>query len=118
MTYISILAVLQAVGCVASIWFLLEHRPRQWRRIEAIDAMGFPLIVVLVFARGLVLTVLNWVPGHRPLSNEIFSVAMLSLVDLLLTVKLINFRRFIRADRERRQAELARVREEIADGSA
>jgi hypothetical protein len=103
--YISLLAVLQAIGCIASIWFLLEHRPRQWRRIEAIDAAGFPLIVALVFTRGLVLTILNWHPVSRPVPNAVFSVAMLALVDVMLIVKLLNFRRFIRRDRECREQE-------------
>jgi membrane protein implicated in regulation of membrane protease activity len=108
-TYISLLAVLQAVGCVCSVWFLLEHRPRHWRRIEAIDAMGFPLIVALVFARGLILTVLNTTAASRPLPNMVFSVAMLLIIDVLLVIKLVNFRRFVRLDRQQREQEETRA---------
>lgn len=92
----------QGVGCAAAIWFLLEHRPRQWRRIEAVDAMGFPIIVAIVFTRGLVLTLLAWPIPLRPMPNMVFSIATLALVDVLLIIKLVNFRRFVRDDSARR----------------
>lgn len=95
------LVTLQSVGIVTSLWFLATHRPRHWKRIQALDAMAFPVIVALVLARGLVLTVTNWPVGQRPMPAVIFSLAMLLLVDAALIVKLVNFRRFVRADRDR-----------------
>lgn len=93
-----ILIALQFTGLVAAVWFLAAHRPRQWRRLQALDAMGFPAIIALVFARSLVLTILAWPLPHREFWNAFFSVLTLALVDAWMIIKLINFRRFTRGD--------------------
>lgn len=99
--YGALLIALQAAGLASSLWFLAIHRPRHWRRLQALDAMGFPLIIAMVFARGLILTILSWpVPG-RPAGNMAFSLVMLALVDAWMLVKLANFRRFIRQEGHR-----------------
>lgn len=90
------LLVLQVTGLAVSVWFLATHRPRKWRRLQALDAMGFPVIVAIVFARSLVLTALAWPLAARGLGNMIFSVLTLGLVDTWMIIKLINFRRYAR----------------------
>ena len=96
--YGALLVGLQGIGLVSSIWFLLTHKPKRWLRIQAMDAMGFPAIVALVFARGFILTVAAWPVPLRPWGNMIFSVVTLILVDLWMLVKLANFRRFVRRE--------------------
>lgn len=98
MMYGGVLIALQGVGLVASVWFLATHRPKQWRRLQALDAMGFPVIVALVFARGLILTVSSWPVASRPWPHMAFSLLTLLLVDIWVIVKLVNFRRFMRGD--------------------
>lgn len=92
----AILIALQAAGLVAAVWFLATHRPTKWRRLQAIDAMGFPVVIAVVFARGLILTILAWPIPNRALGNMAFSVLTLALVDAWMIVKLINFRRYAR----------------------
>lgn len=98
--YGALLATGQLIGLVSSLWFLATHRPRHWRRLQALDAMGFPVIIAIVFARGLILTVINWPVSPRPLGHMIFSVVTLGLVDAWMVIKLINFRRFARGQRD------------------
>lgn len=106
--YGAALVALQVAGLVGSLWFLVAHRPRQWRRIQALDAMGFPAIVVLVFARGLALTLWHWPVVARDLGSMIFSLVTLALVDVWMFVKLASFRRFVATERrdydDRRQS--------------
>lgn len=99
--YGALLIVLQTVGLGSALWFLTAHRPRRWRRLQALDAMGFPIIIAMVFARGLILTVLSWPVPTRPMGNMAFSLTMLALVDAWMIVKLANFRRFVRQERHR-----------------
>ena len=94
--YGAMLVALQAIGLVAAVWFLATHRPTQWRRLQALDAMGFPVVISLVFARGLTLTILAWPIPTRGLGNMVFSALTLALVDAWMIVKLINFRRYTR----------------------
>lgn len=96
--YGAILIALQAIGLVGAVWFLATHRPRQWMRLQALDAMGFPFIIAIVFARSLALTLLAWPVPTRALGNMIFSLLTLALVDAWMIVKLINFRRYTRQD--------------------
>lgn len=96
--YGALLIGLQGVGLVSAIWFLLTHKPKRWLRMQAIDAMGFPAIVALVFARGFILTITAWPVPLRPLGHMTFSIITLILVDLWMLVKLANFRRFVRRD--------------------
>lgn len=98
--YGAALVGLQALGLVTSGWFLLTHRPRHWRRIQALDAMGFPAIIALVFARGLILTLLSWPLPARPVGNMAFSLVVLALIDIWMIVKLVNFRRYVRHRRQ------------------
>jgi len=98
--YGALLVMLQGAGLVSSVWFLVTHKPKQWRRLQAVDAMGFPAIIALVFARGLILTLAAWPVPLRPLGHMTFSVITLILIDLWMWVKLINFRRFVRRDRD------------------
>lgn len=94
--YGAILIVLQVAGLIAAVWFLATHRPKRWRRLQALDAMGFPVIIAMVFARGLILTTLAWPIPNRAVGNMIFSAITLGLVDAWMIVKLINFRRYAR----------------------
>lgn len=96
------LIVLQGIGLIASLWFLATHRPQSWARLQALDAMGFPAIIALVFGRGFILTLLSWPIPHKPLGNMIFSVTTLALVDAWMVIKLVSFRRFVRGERGNR----------------
>lgn len=98
--YGALLVALQSIGLIGSVWFLLTHKPKRWRRLQAVDAMGFPAIIALVFARGLILTISAWPVPLRPMPHMVFSVITLILVDVWMMVKLINFRRFVNRDRE------------------
>lgn len=99
--YGALLVALQGVGLVSATWFLLTHKPKQWLRMQAIDAMGFPAIIALVFARGFILTIAAWPVPLRPWGHMVFSVITLILVDLWMMVKLANFRRFVRREDRR-----------------
>jgi len=98
--YGALLVVLQAAGLVSSVWFLVTHKPTRWRRLQAVDAMGFPAIIALVFARGLILTISAWPVALRPWPHMVFSIVTLVLVDAWMAVKLINFRRFVKRDHD------------------
>ena len=96
------LVVLQGIGLVSALWFLATHRPLQWARLQALDAMGFPAIIALVFGRGFILTILSWpIPTNKPLGNMIVSVTTLALVDAWMIIKLASFRRFVAHERDR-----------------
>lgn len=90
----------QLLGIAASLWFLLTHRPRQWRRLQALDAMGFPAIIAFVFLRSLVLTVTSWPVVARSTGSMIFSLLTMALVDAWMLVKLANFRRFVKMEKD------------------
>jgi riboflavin transporter FmnP len=103
MIYSIILLMLELVGLTSAAAFLFQHRPKSWRRLPALDAMGFPAIVVIVFIRSVVLTLINFpIPG-RPIGQMTFSLATLLAVDVVLLIKLANFRAFLREDRDREQ---------------
>lgn len=98
--YGALLVALQATGLVSSVWFLVTHKPKRWRRLQAVDAMGFPAIIAMVFARGLILAISAWPVPLRPWPHMVFSIVTLILVDAWMAVKLINFRRFVKRDHD------------------
>ena len=98
MAYSIALVILEVFGLLVAGAFLFQHRPRAWRKLPALDAMGFPVIVMIVFIRSLVLTLINFPVPDRPIGQLAFSIGMFLAVDTVLLVKLANFRAFLRED--------------------
>ena len=98
MIYSAALVVLELAGLVTAGSFLFQHRPKAWRKLPALDAIGFPMIVMFVFLRSLVLTLANFPIPPRPVGQMIFSIGMFIAVDAALVVKLANFRSFVKQD--------------------
>ena len=91
------LVVLYAVGTLAALGFLAVYRPREWRRVEALNAAGWILVVPVVFARSLVLIGLHG--GARPpdgLADAVVSLGSLALVDALVVLRTVSFWRYRR----------------------
>ncbi len=91
---------LLVVGALTALAFLLQHRPRQWRRLAAWDASGWVLLVALIFVRQIALLVLRW-PGPSSVGvwDAVFGLGMLVLIDALLLVRLASYRSFVARDR-------------------
>lgn len=91
------LVVLYAVGTLAALGFLAVYRPREWRRVEALNAAGWILVVPVVFARALILIGLHG--GVRPsdgLADAVVSIGSLVIVDALVVLRTVSFWRYRR----------------------
>jgi hypothetical protein len=78
------------------------YHPRQWRRVESVNAAGWILIVPVVFVRALVLIVLHGgVREPQGTVDAAFSVGSLGLVDALVLIRLVSFWRWKAKGRHR-----------------
>lgn len=98
--YHGVLLSLLIVGALAGAGFLASHRPRRWRRLAAIDASGWVLLVTLWYARSIVLVIIRWrdLPAPGPW-DATFALATLAAFDVLLIVRLLSFHSFAERDR-------------------
>jgi hypothetical protein len=98
---VTILMLLVA-GLVPALIFIGQHRPRQWRRLEAWDASGWVVIVALTYVRSLVLLVTRW-PGLPPKGtvDAVFAIGTLLFLDVVLIVRVMSYRSFKQRDDER-----------------
>lgn len=102
MLYSVVVVALIVLGLLAAGSFLVTHRPSRWLRLEAIDASGWVLLIVIFLARALILSVLRWpTPAPSDPGDTAVSVGLLVLVDVLLIVRVAAYRRFVRRDRHR-----------------
>jgi hypothetical protein len=97
--YQSAILLLLVAGLVPALLFLMQHRPKQWRRLVAWDASGLVIVVALWYIRSIVIIMLRW-PGSPPSSvgDAAWAIGMLVLIDVLLLVRLISYRKFVVAD--------------------
>lgn len=88
-------------GLVPGLIFLAQHRPRQWKRLAAIDASGFVLVAEAIYLRNLILVVTRW-PGSPPrgLGDALFGLISLAVIDALFILRLVSFRAFAERDRQ------------------
>jgi hypothetical protein len=94
--------LLLIVGFVLGAAFISQHRPRQWRRLEAWDASGFVLIATAIYLRNLVLVVSRW-PGSPPhgWGDATFGVVSLLVIDGLFLLRVMSYRSFAQRDAAR-----------------
>jgi hypothetical protein len=98
--YFCIVAPLVALGLAAGLGFLLTHRPRQWRSIASLDATGWVLIATLLFARSAIQLGITFPGGHHSFASAIAGIVSCLVVDVLLVLRLVAFRNFVKRDKQ------------------
>jgi Ca2+/H+ antiporter len=100
--YQTVVLILLIAGFLLGASFIIQHRPRQWRRLAAWDASGFVLIATAIYARNIVLVLARW-PGSAQggLGNAIFAVVSLVVIDALFLLRVVSYRSFAQRDAER-----------------
>lgn len=100
--YQATVLILLIVGFVLGTTFISQHRPRQWKRLEAWDASGFVLIATAIYLRNIVLVVTRW-PGAVPngWADVVFGIGSLIVIDLLFLLRVISYRSFAQRDAQR-----------------
>jgi hypothetical protein len=90
---------LLVVGFALGASFVAQHRPRQWRRLEAWDASGFVLIMTAIYLRSIVLVLSRW-PGTPPesIGNAVFAIVSLVVIDALFVLRVVSYRSFAQRD--------------------
>ncbi|MFF0822420.1 hypothetical protein ACFYUR_18820 [Micromonospora haikouensis] len=102
-TYRVALLVLLIVGLVSALAFLSWHRPRRWRRLAAWDASGWVLLAALLYVRQIVLLVLRWpTTSHVDTVDAVFGLGSLAVIDALLILRVLSYKRFVEQDRAAR----------------
>lgn len=94
--------LLLIIGFVLGAAFVSQHRPRQWRRLAAWDASGFVVIATAIYLRNIILVVSRW-PGSPPrgVGDGVFAIASLLIIDGLFLLRVMSYRSFVEADRQR-----------------
>lgn len=100
--YQAAVLLLLIVGFVLGATFISQHRPRQWRRLEAWDASGFVLIATAIYLRNIVLIVSRW-PGSPPhgWGDAAFGIGSLLIIDALFLLRVVSYRSFAQRDAAR-----------------
>lgn len=100
--YQAVILVLLIIGFVLGATFISQHRPRQWKRLEAWDASGFVLIATAIYLRNIILVVTRW-PGSAPhgWADLSFGIGSLIVIDLLFLLRVISYRSFAQRDAQR-----------------
>ncbi len=100
--YQAAILLLLIVGFVLGAAFISQHRPRQWRRLEAWDASGFVLIATAIYLRNIILVVSRW-PGSLPhgWADAVFGVGSLVVIDALFLLRVVSYRSFAQRDAQR-----------------
>lgn len=100
--YQSVILLLLIVGFILGASFISQHRPRQWKRMEAWDASGFVLIATAIYLRNIVLVVSRW-PGSTPQGwmDAAFGIGSLLVIDALFLIRVMSYRSFAQRDAER-----------------
>lgn len=88
---------LYGVGLLLAVSFLSRYLSRAWYSAASLNATGWIWIVVITFARALVLLALRG--GRQPAGvlDAVISLGALAAVDVLLLVRLISFLRYRRS---------------------
>lgn len=102
--YQGAILLLLIIGFVLGATFISQHRPRQWRRLEAWDASGFVLVATAIYLRNIILVVTRW-PGAAPhgWGDLAFGIGSLIAIDGLFLLRVISYRSFAQRDADRRQ---------------
>jgi hypothetical protein len=100
--YQATILILLIVGFVLGATFISQHRPRQWKRLEAWDASGFVIIATAIYLRNIVLVVTRW-PGSAPhgWGDTLFGICSLLAIDSLFLLRVMSYRSFAQRDAER-----------------
>lgn len=92
---ISLVALL-VLGLVAAAAFLGTHRPKNWRRLAAVDASGWVVIFALLMVRSLLSLAQRWPPRPPESWTQAgISIGLLALVDALLIIRILSYRAFV-----------------------
>jgi phosphoglycerol transferase MdoB-like AlkP superfamily enzyme len=102
MAYQGLVLLLLIVGFLLGASFIVQHRPRQWRRLAAWDASGFVLIATAIYARNIVLVVSRWPWAPTGgVGDAVFAVVSLIVIDALFVLRVVSYRSFAQRDQER-----------------
>ncbi len=94
--------LLLIIGFILGATFISQHRPRQWKRLEAWDASGFVLIATAIYLRNIILIVSRW-PGSPPhgWADAVFGIVSLVVIDGLFLLRVVSYRSFAQRDAQR-----------------
>jgi thiamine transporter ThiT len=100
--YQAVILILLIIGFVLGATFISQHRPRQWKRLEAWDASGFVLIATAIYLRNIILAVTRW-PGSAPhgWGDMVFGIGSLLIIDGLFLLRVISYRSFAQRNAQR-----------------
>jgi hypothetical protein len=97
--YFIFVAPLVALGLASGIGFLVTHRPKQWRSVASLDATGWVLIATLLFLRSAIQLGITFPGGHHSFASALAGIVSCLVVDVLLVLRLVAFRRFVKGDK-------------------
>ncbi|KAA0941831.1 hypothetical protein [Streptomyces apricus] len=96
MLYALTLYVLLIVGLLASVGFLVLHRPRRFFRAVEINASWWVIIVGLWYARSLALLGIRGVRPEHAWWDIALSLGLLAAIDGLLVVRFFSYVGYLR----------------------
>jgi predicted membrane-bound dolichyl-phosphate-mannose-protein mannosyltransferase len=87
-------------GLVLALSFFIVHRPRYWFRPESINAVGLIWVIVILYARSLIVMILRGGPrSFEGVWDALFSLGLAALIDAYLAFRLVTFIRYRRNNR-------------------
>ena len=94
------------VGLLASGAFLVLHRPQDWKRVTALNASGWVIVILLLYLRACISTYLaGWPIEFRGGAEQIiWSFGMGIAIDVLLVLRVRSFLKFKNAHEARHSA--------------
>ena len=103
--YSAVILFLAVTGLIFACQFILTHRPKHWRRWQALDASGWVIIVVIAYVRTVILVLWTWPGTPHSIGSAAIGISLTVLVDLLMVLRVVAYARYRRLDKAVRERE-------------